>query len=975
MLTKSETLNGLWHVGLDRKYDKTYPVPGLPFPGNKEHEGRLWYKRTYLLADGEWKQASLLLKGAKFSPCVYVNGDKVSKDEGGMSPSLHLLEHPDIQPGNEITIEIELSMLCEVDERNASKVPVKDRWRSNVASCIWDSIEIIYHGEYRLDRVLPVTDYKNGELMVSSLLNKEVKSNKWDVKVEIMTDHGQVLCSNMSKVTGHQSKTMLYVKSQLESWEPTNPKVYQLRVSLMEEDVLCDQRQFNYGFKDFRVKGLGFNLNHHPVTFRSGTIVWHRFIRDLEGRTVGFDIDWLKKNILQRLKDQGANGLRMHLGNAPEELLDLCDRMGLMVQLEWIFFHGLPASKESLVHQWRQWLDQAMRHPSVCIVHPWNETEAKHLGEAYEALDEILPDYQEFVISHRDTLHIHEYWMSMFQNLGLYYDSYKDFTMPVVTDEFGGNYLDGYGNPGKYPKLESGFKRFLGHNHKKEDRLQINSFANVKVAEYWRNLGIAGFSPFCMLGSEEDGSHHFMGELKEGVPKPVLNELTAAYSPVSCLIQLWKRNYHIGEELNCQLFLYNETAKEKTINVEVRLREERRGWKLITKRLAITLPAYTSGRKMPLSMELPYIDERYIVEAEVMGVEEIKLPIISSYKIQTIKAPVIPGKMVIKVAIPTWEPEIRGFLESTGCQIVDFDHRNEFDLAILGHSTWMMLEEGSLSHEIIDRCIEDRKHVIMLEAGLQDLGNKYHKGAVMDELLWITKEKFKPQESEITVATGVKAKFRTLSEGESTIHPPQDITDLFTGIDLFSRTIWNGLRGGLIVPADDMSIHGFHSDALLEMWQAKGADPRAIRRELNYYGFEISGYYGFSTEGQNSKKGQKEIEKIREEIRFLIEDAPSLFLVLDPEGDVHVTNIAEEYRNNASGKIQKVNVLAQAGEDLTRTPVLSLEFGTGKGELLLSQVIMKGRLSNNEQPHELYAHEEDPIAGNMLMNMIHYLIK
>ena len=139
-----------------------------------------------------------------------------------------------------------------------------------------------------------------------------------------------------------------------------------------------------------------------------------------------------------------------------------------------------------------------------------------------EAIKELAVEYPPLVISHRDVLHIHKYWWSIFENVGVYYDSADVFGMPVMADEFGGNYLDGEANPGLYPTVAESFLRFLGGKHTKELRLQLHTEANARVAEYWRRIGAAGFSPFCIAGSPEDGNHHFMGRLEEADPKPVV---------------------------------------------------------------------------------------------------------------------------------------------------------------------------------------------------------------------------------------------------------------------------------------------------------------------------------------------------------------------------------------------------------------------------------------------------------------------
>ena len=124
----------------------------------------------------------------------------------------------------------------------------------------------------------------------------------------------------------------------------------------------------------------------------------------------------------------------------------------------------MPASRESLIEQYPKWLDMAMRHPSVVLIHPYNETEGDQLKTVWNALNEIVKDYPPLVMEERDVIHTHKYWWSLFENLGLYYDSAEQFPKAIMADEFGGNYLDGYGNIGGYKTSNEAFLRLLGRD-------------------------------------------------------------------------------------------------------------------------------------------------------------------------------------------------------------------------------------------------------------------------------------------------------------------------------------------------------------------------------------------------------------------------------------------------------------------------------------------------------------------------------
>ena len=92
-------LNGEWDFGVNRAYSKKVEVPGIVLDPAKLSPNKVWYKKEIELPLGEWEQASLELRGARFSPKVYINGDLVSEKNGGMAKTSHFLRHKAIKPG------------------------------------------------------------------------------------------------------------------------------------------------------------------------------------------------------------------------------------------------------------------------------------------------------------------------------------------------------------------------------------------------------------------------------------------------------------------------------------------------------------------------------------------------------------------------------------------------------------------------------------------------------------------------------------------------------------------------------------------------------------------------------------------------------------------------------------------------------------------------------------------------------------
>jgi hypothetical protein len=335
------SLDGEWELGSGRAYTRRVRVPGLATDPRKINEAPLWYRRTVRLPRGSWTHATLVLNGARFGPAVYVEGARVSERPGGMAVTTHPLASPAVVPGAEIALEIALRPLSAVDPQDASRVPEDDVWRTNVSSGLWDSMTLRLHGPTRLARILPSYDIANDALDVRwDLERRRPAASAETLRFRIIDEGGRPVAEASAAAGRSKGQTTIPLRGACRLWSPEKPVLYTLETTLENGESPGDRRRVTVGMRDFRVEGLGFLLNGKPIRLRAGTVVWHRFLRDPEAADIAWDTAWFETNIAARLKAHGANTLRVHLGVPPEALLDLCDRLGLVVQAEWPFFHG-----------------------------------------------------------------------------------------------------------------------------------------------------------------------------------------------------------------------------------------------------------------------------------------------------------------------------------------------------------------------------------------------------------------------------------------------------------------------------------------------------------------------------------------------------------------------------------------------------------------------------------------------------------
>ncbi|MEE9430619.1 MAG: hypothetical protein V3V16_06230, partial [Melioribacteraceae bacterium] len=286
--SNSILLNGIWEIGLNRNYTHTAKIPGLLTNPAEMTNGQIWCKLKIILPQGDWEHATLELKGALFAPEIYIDGILIAKKNGGMAPLFIELNHKNIKPNNEIVLEIALSSLNDIKETDASYVAKANHWRSNISSLIWDDVKLHFHGEHRISRIIPFTNLEVKEVTVKWEIKKIKQFGELpkEIVCELLDKNGNVLSHNSSKVSELKGEIKIPLTKEIKLWSPEDPNLYNLRLKIKTNNKIVDEKTIAYGAKSFVEKNKQFYLNGKLYPLRMGTVVWHRFLRDSEAKTI-----------------------------------------------------------------------------------------------------------------------------------------------------------------------------------------------------------------------------------------------------------------------------------------------------------------------------------------------------------------------------------------------------------------------------------------------------------------------------------------------------------------------------------------------------------------------------------------------------------------------------------------------------------------------------------------------------------------
>ena len=332
-----------------------------PANGYKER-GKGWYKKQFRLDDSDRdKQILIEFGGIATHSVVYINGSVAARNFSGY---------------NSFTVDI-TDMAVYGDQINeltvfADATPIEGWWYEGA-------------GIYR-----HVNMYKKNPLHIKHwgvFVHPEKKSvDVWDAVTDITVENSSYedkafrLVSRIvdgENNTVGKAETEFSVKGGNETavtqniltyspylWDIDDPRLYTMVSELYENETLVDTQENTFGFREISIDpDNGFSLNGRRVQLY-GTCNH----QDHAGIGVAVP-DSINEYRIKLLKEMGSNAYRCAHGNPSPEILDFCDRYGMLVMDENRNFNTSPDG----IKQVRDMVMRDRNHPCVIMYSLFNE--------------------------------------------------------------------------------------------------------------------------------------------------------------------------------------------------------------------------------------------------------------------------------------------------------------------------------------------------------------------------------------------------------------------------------------------------------------------------------------------------------------------------------------------------------------------------------------------------------------------------
>ncbi len=379
-----------------------------PHTGALPISGTGWYRKAFLLPENaKGNYFSIAFDGAMSNAVVWLNGHELGhRPYGYASFSFDLT--PDLHFGSEPNV---ISVRLTPEEHSSRWYPGAGIYR-NVWLDVTGPVHVAHWGTY-------VTTPEVAEDKATVSVRTQVQSHLPKdativVRSSILDESGKLVSKSDSAETtvpsgGIQTVASAVSLARPHRWDVDDPYLYTLVSEVVEDGRIVDKYSTSFGVRTIAFdRAKGFILNGRSLKLH-GVCMHH----DLGALGAAVNRRATERQ-LQILKEAGVNAVRTSHNPPSPELLEYCDRLGLLVMDEAFDMWRIPKVPNGYSKYYDQWSERDLRdmvrrdrnHPSIILWSIGNEIpeqkqadgwkEAKRLSDFVHEEDPTRPTTSAF---------------------------------------------------------------------------------------------------------------------------------------------------------------------------------------------------------------------------------------------------------------------------------------------------------------------------------------------------------------------------------------------------------------------------------------------------------------------------------------------------------------------------------------------------------------------------------------------------
>jgi beta-galactosidase len=362
--------------------------------------GTGWYRKKFRLdPSSKGKQVSINFDGVYMRSDVWLNGHHLGTHPYGYTPFYYDLTKW-LKPGGEENV---LAVKVENKGKNS-------RWYSGsgIYRHVWLMTKAPLHvAQWGVAVTTPNVSSASATLQVKTSVQNESESGKpHKVRTIVKSPDGKTVASSETSDNASNSNEVVqtFQLSSPQLWSLEQPRLYKAVTQIIQNNQVVDEQTTPFGIRSLSFTAQnGFLLNGKKVLLKGGCI--HHDNGPLGSAT----IDRAEERKIEILKKNGFNAIRTSHNPPSQQLLDACDRLGMLVLDEAFDMWERPKNPQDYHLYFDEWwktdlTNMVLRdrnHPSVIFWSIGNEINeradtsgfriAKNLAGVVHQLDASRP--------------------------------------------------------------------------------------------------------------------------------------------------------------------------------------------------------------------------------------------------------------------------------------------------------------------------------------------------------------------------------------------------------------------------------------------------------------------------------------------------------------------------------------------------------------------------------------------------------
>jgi Beta-galactosidase/beta-glucuronidase len=388
-------LSGTWQIAFDpgevgdrhgwtmghwpEARSESIQVPAIWNIAFPDAEGIGFYRKVFdLPADWDGKAVQLHFEGVSYRAEVWLNGLFVGAHMGAYTPfSLDVTSFIHTDSSNELIVRVAaLSRTKDVDGMVLKFLPASKQGWYYVFGGIWGKVVLEASLLVACEAVAIFPDlYREIAEVEVALNNRHPNFRQANLRLQILAPDRAIASDQSTEIWLYPGINRFAYRVSMPQpypWDCDHPHLYQM-ITEVKVDGQADRTSTTFGMRDFTVQDGQFLLNGSPIYIQGVLLQPHYPINLVTPPDPGMLV-----RELTLVKEAGFNLLRSHLRPSPPGLLELTDRLGILVYAETSL--GWIKDNPRLLEQGRREIAELVsrdrNHPSVVFWGIFNENPA-----------------------------------------------------------------------------------------------------------------------------------------------------------------------------------------------------------------------------------------------------------------------------------------------------------------------------------------------------------------------------------------------------------------------------------------------------------------------------------------------------------------------------------------------------------------------------------------------------------------------